>query len=87
MKTKDKVVSYCPNCYCGECEEARIERENKVLRKMCDRWNWNSTPGEVARDIRESKFFYRQGRVLEFMREYGFNAATIEHVRWELCPR
>lgn len=44
----------CEHCDCPDCEEAREQEQVKAeLKKLCDSWNWNAHPIEVARELQE----------------------------------
>jgi hypothetical protein len=49
-----KELSFCPNCECSDCEDAREWNELlEEFHQKCESWNWNAHPMEIAKEIQE----------------------------------
>ena len=52
--TTIEKTNYCDSCECPNCENARANAEQQAeIAADLERWNWNSTPYEIATEIAE----------------------------------
>ncbi len=66
-------MSYCDNCECFDCVNAREVKETQVsLARTMETWNWNLSPTECALQIIEDEHF-SPDQYFEAMRLFGFS--------------
>jgi hypothetical protein len=67
----------CP--YCDDSQEAWEKQRAKELQEWCESHNLNSTPAEVAIDIKQSS--YDPDECYDAMKAFGLPESQIETVR------
>lgn len=76
----------CEHCDCPSC---RREREDgaraAALHRMCEAWNWNASPEEIARDIARLDGRYEPDEVYAAMARFGFPDEQIGQVGRAYC--
>jgi hypothetical protein len=75
------MVMSCENCECCDCVQEREDDDRRVeLEAMFKSWSWNSSPAQVARDIKDGWDRHEHKHILDEMEKFGFSKSNVSAV-------